>query len=129
MSSGERDDKEEIAAPQVPLQPEVTEDEKRRLEKQEKARKKREKAREKEQERERQIEEETANAGPSPRDAENDIIQQHLEPLGLKIEEVAADGHCLYRAVGTSCNLEYPAIRKFLRRLCLANASRSKLLK
>lgn len=86
----------------------------RKLEKQEKARKKREKLKEKELERQRQIEEENANAGPSPRDVENEVIQQYLDPLGFKIEEVAADGHCLYRAVGASCNMEYPVIRKFL---------------
>ena len=30
------------------------------------------------------------------------------------MKEVAADGHCLYRAVGASCDMEYPAIRKFV---------------
>jgi OTU domain-containing protein 6 len=90
----------------------MSEDEKRRLEKQEKARRKREKLKEKELERERQIEEENANAGPSPRDVENEMIQQYLDPLGLTMKEITADGHCLYRAVGASCNLEYSAVRK-----------------
>jgi OTU domain-containing protein 6 len=65
----------------------------------EKARKKREKAREKERERERRIEEEVANAGPSARLVENQAIEEQLRPLGLRIREVPADGHCLYRAV------------------------------
>ena len=77
----------------------ATEEEQRRLAKQAKARRKREKQREKELERERQIAEETANAGPSPRDVENDAIRVHLDPVGLQIQPVAADGHCLYRAV------------------------------
>jgi hypothetical protein len=65
----------------------------------EKARKKKEKAREKERERERQIADELANAGPSARDLENEIILNQLRPLNLHIREVPADGHCLYRAV------------------------------
>lgn len=112
LSSSVRDDTEETPAPQTLTQPQLSDEEKRRLEKQEKARRKREKLKEKELERERQIEEETANAGPTPRDIENEIIQQHLDPLGLKVQEVAADGHCLYRAVGASCDMEYPIIRK-----------------
>jgi OTU domain-containing protein 6 len=65
----------------------------------EKARKKKEKVREKERERERRIAEELANAGPSARDLENEIILNQLRPLNLRIREVPADGHCLYRAV------------------------------
>jgi OTU domain-containing protein 6 len=65
----------------------------------EKARRKKEKAREKERERERQIADELANAGPSARDLENEIILNQLRPLNLRIREVPADGHCLYRAV------------------------------
>jgi OTU domain-containing protein 6 len=65
----------------------------------EKARKKKDKAREKERERERQIADELANAGPSARDLENEVILNQLRPLNLRIREVPADGHCLYRAV------------------------------
>ena len=75
------------------------EDELERQRRIEKARKKREKAREKERERERQVAEERANAGPSARDVENEIILNQLRPLNLRIHEVPADGHCLYRAV------------------------------
>ena len=77
----------------------VDPEEEARQRKLEKARRKREKQREKEQQREREIAEETANAGPSPRDVENAQILERLAPLNLEISEVAADGHCLYRAV------------------------------
>ena len=82
----------------------------------EKARKKREKAREKEREREKQIEEETANAGPSARDVENDLIRAHLEPFHLAIAEVVADGHCLYRAVAAQSDPDhdFQSIRKLI---------------
>lgn len=43
-----------------------------------------------------------ANAGPGPRQVEQEMIEQRL-PQNLVIEEVAADGHCLYRAVGAQC--------------------------
>jgi len=78
----------------------------------EKARRKREKAREKERERQRQIDEETANAGPLPRDVENSHIESQLRPLNLKIVDVEADGHCLYRAVAAQCNSNYVDMRK-----------------
>jgi len=84
-----------------------------RQKKAEKARRKREKAREKERERERRIAEETANAGPSPRDVENQVIEKLLLPLNLAISEVEADGHCLYRAVALQCDSDYLAMRTF----------------
>lgn len=63
-----------------------------------KAVQKRERAREKELARLQAIGDETAAAGPEPRDVEMDFISQKL-PAGMTIEPVAADGHCLYRAV------------------------------
>lgn len=84
-----------------------------RKRKQEKARRKREKAREKELEREQRIAKETAEAGPSPRDLENAVILQQLEPLRLKIKEVTADGHCLYRAVAAQCGSDYQDMRMY----------------
>ena len=98
------------AAPPPPE--EVDPEEEERQKRQEKARRKREKAREKEREKERQIEEETANAGPAPRQVESDMIQERLPP-NWKIQEVAADGHCLYRAVGAQCGKEYTEIRTY----------------
>lgn len=112
LSSAHRDDKGDIPTPETHTPPELSEDEKRIQQKQEKARKKREKEKERDLERERQIEEEATNAGPLPRDVEIEIIQRHLDPIGLEIREVAADGHCLYRAVGASCDMDYPAVRK-----------------
>ena len=103
-----------------------------RRKKAEKARRKREKAREKERERERRIEEEAANAGPSPRDVENSIIEKQLAPLNLAISEVEADGHCLYRAVAAQQNRsddcgggrssDYLEMRKFGRSGCSARS-------
>ena len=80
--------------------------------KQEKARKKRAKQREKEKQREQEIAEETAKAGPSPRDVEMEIIQQQLTPLNMKISEVAADGHYLYRSVAAQANSDYQSTSK-----------------
>jgi len=54
----------------------------------------------KEKEREEQIANEVANA-PNPRQIEIDTMKElYLNPKSLTIEEVAADGNCLYRAVG-----------------------------
>jgi OTU domain-containing protein 6 len=76
-----------------------------------KARKKKEKQKEKEREMEEQIELETANAGPSRRQIELQNIQNILSPLNLKVAEVEADGHCLYRAVGAQIGKPYTEIR------------------
>jgi OTU domain-containing protein 6 len=79
----------------------------------ERARRKREKQRAKERESQQALENELSNAGPSPRDIENDVIMQQLRPLNLKIEDVQADGHCLYRAVAAQCGKDYQAMRKW----------------
>ena len=80
----------------------------------EKARRKRDKQREKEQQREREIQEELANAGPSQKDIEMGMLMDKLAPLNLTIEDVTADGHCLYRAVARACGKEYREIREFI---------------
>lgn len=77
-----------------------------------KTRKKREKDRDQKREREQRIAEETANA-ISPRQVEMEQIQQQLEGLHLMIHEVAADGNCLYRAVGAQCGADYVQMRKY----------------
>ncbi|KAG8461551.1 hypothetical protein KFE25_001155 [Diacronema lutheri] len=43
------------------------------------------------------------NAGPAKRDLENAQLCVQLAPLGLRVREVIADGHCLFRAV--ACQL------------------------
>lgn len=78
----------------------------------EKARKKKERQKEKEREKEEQIAWETANAGPSARRIELEQIQTILSPQNLKVVEVEADGHCLYRAVGAQIGTTYTQIRK-----------------
>ncbi|CAM9920268.1 unnamed protein product [Phaeothamnion confervicola] len=95
---------------------------KARAKKQAKARKKFEE----EQERERRIAEEKAASGPDPRDTEMAAISARMLPLGLRVAEIKADGHCLYRAVAAQLRLagieprfteeSFPAMR------CLAAA-------
>ncbi len=78
----------------------------------EKARRKKEKQRQKELEKERELEEIAANAGPNMRVVEMEQIQSTLTPLQLTIREVAADGHCLYRAIGEHTQNDYQQVRK-----------------
>ncbi|GKY94454.1 hypothetical protein MPSEU_000411300 [Mayamaea pseudoterrestris] len=78
----------------------------------EKARRKREKAREKELERERNIQDELDNAGPTQRQVEMETLMEQLAPLDLVIQDVAADGHCLYRAIGAACGKDFMEIRQ-----------------
>ena len=60
--------------------------------------------RQKELDCEKRIEDENAQAGPSRRQMEMEALQTiHLHPRGLDVEEVEADGNCLYRAVGVQC--------------------------
>ena len=85
-----------------------------------KSRKKKDRQKEKEAEIQKEIEEENANAGPGLRKIELEQIQQVLTPLNLKVSEVDADGHCLYRAVAAQSGKDFMAIRKlaFSGRLC-----------
>lgn len=88
--------------------------EEERQRKMEKAHRRREKQREKELQREREIAKEVADAGPLARDVENEQIQKHLDPLNLRIKDVKADGHCLYRAIAAQCGSNYTAMRKWM---------------
>lgn len=76
-----------------------------------KSKKKRDRQKEKEAQIQQQIEEETANAGPGLRKIELEQIQSVLTPIKLKVSEVEADGHCLYRAVGAQTGKSYTSIR------------------
>jgi len=60
--------------------------------------KRREKRAQQEAAREQRIKEEQNNV-TSDRTIENEKLEKKLEPLGLTINEVKPDGHCLYRAV------------------------------
>ncbi len=54
--------------------------------------------------REKRISEENSMAGPSRRQMEMEALQTlYLNPRGLEVQEVEADGNCLYRAVGVQC--------------------------
>jgi len=81
--------------------------------KQAKARRKREAQRQKQKELDEERERDLA--GPSARTDEMNILKTKLNPLSLKIETVAADGHCLYRAVAAQCDdMEYSRMRESL---------------
>jgi OTU domain-containing protein 6 len=68
--------------------------------KRQKALRKKQNQKKAERQREKEIEEETANAGPSMREVEQHRMSElYLAPKGLEIVDIAADGHCLYRAV------------------------------
>ena len=67
--------------------------------KQGKSAKRRQKREQEEREREQRMADEKAGAGPSQRELEMAQLEQQLQPLGRQIAEIAADGHCLYRAV------------------------------
>ena len=64
-----------------------------------KAAQKREKKEQEERDREKRIADYKAGAGPSERDVELDKFAKQLGPLGLKIQPIEADGHCLYRSL------------------------------
>ena len=67
----------------------------------EKKLKKKASEKQKELDREARIAEENASAGPSRRILEIDSMKCHyLAPNKLRIEDVPADGNCLYRAIG-----------------------------
>jgi OTU domain-containing protein 6 len=102
---------EDELLPVATVTEEIDPEEEERQRKIEKARLKREKAKQKELDREKRIEQENSEAGPSPRDVENIIILQQLDPLNLEMQEVAADGHCLYRAVAAQQNSNYQEMR------------------
>ena len=53
-----------------------------------------------ERQRDRRIAEAKQNSAPDARDVELERFAALLSPLKLRIEEVAADGHCLYRSIG-----------------------------
>ncbi|KAH7661118.1 Ubiquitinyl hydrolase 1 protein [Dioscorea alata] len=61
-----------------------------------------------EAEREQRIQEEQSNI-VSDRVIENEKLQKKLEPLGLTINEIKPDGHCLYRAVEDQLQLHSSA--------------------
>lgn len=59
------------------------------------------------QERVRQVE--AARAGQTPKEVEEKAIAEQLEGMGLRIREVSADGHCMFRAVALQVKQRDPA--------------------
>ena len=85
------------------LTPEQIEENKRQKVLQKKLKKKNAQ-RETEVNRDRRINEENSLAGPSRKQMEMEALQTlYLHPRALKVQEVEADGNCLYRAVGVQC--------------------------
>eukprot|EP01024_Parvocaulis_polyphysoides_P028541 TRINITY_DN25798_c0_g2_i1.p1 TRINITY_DN25798_c0_g2~~TRINITY_DN25798_c0_g2_i1.p1 ORF type:complete len:399 (+),score=95.18 TRINITY_DN25798_c0_g2_i1:54-1199(+) len=64
-----------------------------------KAQKRKQKQAEKEAEREAQIKEELDNLGTTQRQAENEKLEEILNPIGFTVFDVKPDGHCMYRAL------------------------------
>lgn len=82
----------------------TNDDEIRRQKALQKKLKKKNQQRNSEIEREKRINEENSNAGPSRRQMELEAMQTlYLRPRGLVVQEVEADGNCLYRAVAMQC--------------------------
>ncbi|KAJ8624016.1 hypothetical protein MRB53_032546 [Persea americana] len=67
--------------------------------------KRREKRAQQEAAREQRIQEEQSNI-ISDRMIENEELEKKLKPLGLKVNEIKPDGHCLYRAVEDQLSLQ-----------------------
>ena len=49
--------------------------------------------------REARIAAEKAALGPSAQAMESEVLRSRLAPLGLRVKEIRADGHCLYRSI------------------------------
>jgi len=101
----EEEEKEEDAGVREERRGENVDEERQRDEKKQgptKAQKRREKKAQEEKARELAIEMERARlreSGPSKKEIEEDAMTRALEAQNLKLREVKADGHCLYRAV------------------------------
>lgn len=78
-----------------------------------KAKRKKEKQKEKERLYQQELAELDANAGPSMRKMELELLEAQLMPLSLKISEIQSDGNCLYRAVAAQCGMTYIQVRKY----------------
>lgn len=63
------------------------------------AQRRRQKAAEKELERDARIVEELSQMGESARTAEERELKAKLAPMGLRIQDIKPDGHCMYRAI------------------------------
>jgi len=102
--------KEEQTVEKVGEVPKEEEPQERKLTK---AQRRKMKERQKQRERDAMLEQAQNEAGPSARDLECQAIQAVLEPKKLTIQEVASDGHCLYRAIGEQCRLNYQDVREY----------------
>lgn len=105
------EEEEEVKQPAGPTAAELeAEREAKKKHLEEKALKKRQAKAAKASEREADLEREKREAGPSAREQELAALTSQLAALKrpLRVHEVAADGHCLYRAVGHQLRLLRP---------------------
>ncbi|XP_006827245.2 OTU domain-containing protein 6B [Amborella trichopoda] len=92
------------------------------------AKRRRSRREQQEVEREQRIQEEQSNM-ISDRMIENEKLEKKLEPLGLTINEIKPDGHCLYRAVedqlslSAGNNYNYQDLREMAANYMRENAS------
>lgn len=93
-------------------------DEAERQRKQEKQRRKREKKAQAEQEREARIAEEKKSI-VDLRAVEMDAFRAALQPRGMRVEPVAADGHCMFRAI--SARLRHEGASDLSGQVCALN--------
>eukprot|EP01041_Mallomonas_annulata_P007959 gene7959-16292_t len=84
------------------------EEQQRIADKKAKAKRKKDKKANKDAEREQQKEELKANSGRSQREIELEQLNSLLVKEGLQVKEVAADGHCMYRALADQIALSEP---------------------
>ena len=68
--------------------------------------------------REARIEAEKAALGPSEEMLESDVLKSRLAPLGLKVKDIKADGHCLYRSIDDQLVMVTGSGFEGLRRAC-----------
>jgi len=92
--------------------------------KREKARLKKLKKKQKAKEEEEALQNALENAGPSNREVEVKAIlsENKFTENKLRIVDVEADGHCMYRAIGRCISLPYPEVRKLAASTMLENA-------
>lgn len=115
-AGGYAEEKEVPINPEAKPANEVDEAERIRRKKEKAAQKKQNKA-SKQADREAEREREKREAGPSQRMLETAALARQLAALTppMRVQEVAADGHCLYRSIGEQLNCARPGLHTWAR--------------
>ncbi|CAD7698124.1 unnamed protein product [Ostreobium quekettii] len=77
------------------------------------AQRRRQKAAAKELERDARIAEELSQMGESARSSEERELKAKLAPMGLRIQDIKPDGHCMYRAIEDQLSRPGPASKTY----------------